>query len=428
MHPSSTSDPNDDKKEKESPANYQSVYRAKCDESDDKCRKFTGQFLDGDITEEELRGLILVEITELRVVHNTIPFSYTPEWRDEATTRLEDIVVRRFMETGEEAFFDFNRAMMKNSSFIGAARNLCTIALKTVNRDIASSRRRNGVTMSAFEIDSSELPENVESVESAEETTMSLLGWGLNNEHADNILDTVRTIRTGNQREVTTRALLKMHALPDLVRLPVADRRHLMALIASETEAAKLEKRGVVNLAYSSLCYLHDLRSKEQPRVARPDEAMLSLWDDYNLADLERVRELNPRVAEAFVLDAISDRARPSRSVIREFTRSIVSSGSGRGWRTAANALARVYIATECDAIAACDSTKGDAESIEQRLAGREMMIATEKQVYSQLFEEHGDSVFGRDIDDVKAKLSVLLDRCTGLEEILRAGLSTLKL
>lgn len=420
-------------------------YHERCDEADARCRRYTEKFLDGEITEHELRSQILAEVTTLRVIQSVVKPSYTPSWREEAVGRLQDILVRRFMEvdrdipaeidpatdkpvidpkTGKpaepttvKAFFDPVRALYNMSTYVGAARQLCAVSLPTVNRDITSSRRRFGSTMSESETENGNHGESAaDAVESAEETTISLLNLGLNNDATDQILTMTKALRTGNQREVATRAMLRMYGLPDLIRLPVGDRRVLLELLDEDR-----------TLARRSITYLHDLHTLGKSRAPRPNEAMLALWDDYSLADIEHLLELTPRIAEAAVIDAISDRARPSRSVIREFTRSVVQSGSGRGWRSAAGALARVYIAAECEAIASCDSTKADTDAINQRLAGREMVIATEDQVFNQLFSEHPDTDFGRDRDSVKAKLSNLLDRCTRLEEILVAGLDTLK-
>lgn len=392
-------------------------YRERCDEADDRCNGYTQRFLDGEISELELRKLILAEITEVEVVPASIPRHYTPPWREEAEIRLEDILVRRFMETGKEAFFQPVRALFEKTTYIGAARNLCFQALATVNRDINASRRRFGETLVEDTADNNGSNNPLdEAVDSAEDTSINLLGWGLDSETTDNLLDLTRAIRTGNQREATTRGLMSMHNLPDPIRLPVEDRRRLKALMDEDS-----------SLAHLSVVYVHDLRQKQRPRTARPDEAMMSLWDDYTLTDLERIRELSPRVAEAVVLHAVSDRARPSRSVIREFTRAVVQAGNGRGWRSMANAVARVFIAVECEALAACDSNKADVEGIEQRLAGREMVLATEDVVYRRLFSEFRENELGNDIEEVKARLNTLLDKCNGLEEILRIGLGNLQ-
>jgi hypothetical protein len=392
------------------------IYREKCDQADERCRAFTEQFLDGTIDETALRRLILVEITEVNVVSSQIPRSYSEQWRDEAHTRIEDIIVRRFMETGDEAFFSPQRALMEKSSYIGAARNLALAALKTVNRDIGTSWRRTGLTVSSEDIDSIELQNNAIdlTVESAEDTTMARLGWGVSHDLAEFTDDHSKRLRTGNGRELNTRMLMSAYGLPDLIRLGVAERRELRTVIEDNH-----------NAAYQSVAYIVGMRTGVKSKAPKPSEAMMSLWDDYTMADLSRVIEMSPQVARAAVLHAVSDRARPSRSVIREFSRSIVAAGTKGKWGSVAKPLARLYIALECEAIAVCDATKSDSR--DEREAGREMLIATEKETFKALFDNPEHIVLGYDREEVMATLSHQLDKATGLGEILTAGLAQMK-
>lgn len=112
-------------------------------------------------------------------------------------------------------------------------------------------------------------------------------------------------------------------------------------------------------LAWTSAVAFRDLVSATMSHEQRSiDERLLSLWDDFSAEDIDRIAELDARVAHVLVAQALTPLDRPHRSVIAG-AKSLMrmSSASTKPWISLCQRLLDGWLAVECQPTSRFDRT-----------------------------------------------------------------------
>lgn len=399
--------------------------------TDEQCRHLIRQWQDGQITEAEARTEISGLLTgsgvsrEVSREYTAVRYSMTPghQLNEDLQAEFDALLFDKITKAGPEAFFDLERAA--NSSVTGWARMTLRAARKSLLRNIHSrttSRldlvppadpvdEARSVTAAEYAYHTAAAPAQqgvVPDAHDVEPLTQRMLV-----EKAAEMWSTRGAPRRGARRTFAGAEAIRLaFNLPEPLRPDLYTRNHLQQLINSDPRAAHSAVKAMLG------CILKEEGWKA--RFESTDMDLMALWDDYSAKDLAALADRNPEVAHALALEAVSDKPRPSRSVVRKFRQAVTEAGPasknpGRskyapGWRSAASGVCNAYLAEEFEAYSAMDTTGSatHAEKVAGRTANRD--LAEDHYATAACFQGFP---LGRSVDEVRRTLDQIMDDTT---------------
>lgn len=220
---------------------------------------------------------------------------------------------------------------------------------------------------------------------------------------ADWLRSKTRHLRDNSKLAAQAATICYGYGVPTLIRPMLDERRRLKKLVDSDNALAHASVRHMLSVV------------ERDAEVSRTDidHGLKALWDDFTAANLATIAGAHPKIALALVDHILSDRARPSRSVLRSFRASVRALGSGKGWNLIAEELCEVFIALEFEAYSSFDSTA--TEFREERVAGRLIDCQKAPDVFSRAVTHPGHPA-GRTVEDLYARLDRFIRALTDLE------------
>lgn len=208
-----------------------------------------------------------------------------------------------------------------------------------------------------------------------------------------------RHLRDNSRLAAEAAAFTYSFGVPQLIRFRLLDRKRLKAQLVKDP-----------SLAYRSVKEMYAIVGSETVTDPVPDNGFLALWDDFSFDHLEAIVETDPKVALTLVDAALSDRARPSRTVLTSFNASVRALGTGKGWRRLAAEVAESFIALEFEAYSSFDTT--GAEYRAEKVAGRKIACMKSSAVFARALAHPGQRL-GLTEEDMYDQLERLICELT---------------
>lgn len=326
------------------------------EEIDDSCREVCRSVLSGETSETDgrLRIFELIVSTKLHVqVSRKEQVRYSQEF--------EDLVDENFrllwnkMSQDDGAGWEFSRGL--EASAVGWARRLLTSPLTRASslRNIRTQREKADlVNPLNRDVSDYSAPALAASAAAYHTTESSLVAPMHEDEERDARFNAAtdwmnakrRNIRDTSAVAAKTSALIHAFDIPRPVRPSWKERHQLLDLISVQQD-----------MGWKSAAAMFALSGGKTPDLEPVHPALLSVWDDFEREDLERLFLSDPQVANTLMDFACMDYARPSRSDIRTFASETMARGSGTGWAPISQQLVESMIAFEFEAVSAFDTT-----------------------------------------------------------------------
>lgn len=185
-----------------------------------------------------------------------------------------------------------------------------------------------------------------------------------------------RHLRDNSRLEAQAASLTHAYSIPALDRPRLHERRRLALLLAADP-----------SIAHRSVTEMYRIISGE-PVTDPVDDGFLTLWDEFAYNNLEAIASTDPKVALTLVDSVLTDRVRPSRTVLRSFRGAVRSFGPARNWSRVAEDVCEAFIALEFEAYSAFDTTGSEYRA--ERIAGRQIAVMKSHDVFTRALAHKG--------------------------------------
>ncbi|HEX9087872.1 MAG TPA: hypothetical protein VF867_10130 [Arthrobacter sp.] len=378
-------------------------------DSDTECRAVLQQFADGDLSPFDTRKA-LAEALHRSGIAATVagekPLIDRQQLLD-ITAEMEELVVTKMMQETSGGY-DLDRGL-DGASATGWARQMLRAARKSIERNL---RTRNGKyelvepikTMENDEVrhrthasyvfhtrSEDDTPEVIEASDSGQRMLVA----------ADWLRARSRHLRDNSRLEAQAASLTHAYGIPALDRPRLHERRRLSALLALDS-----------SIAHRSVTEMYRIISGD-PVTDPVDPGFLTLWDEFAYNNLEAIATAAPMVASALVESVLTDRVRPSRTVLRSFRGAVRAMGPERNWSRVAEDVCEAFIALEFEAYSSFDTT--GAEYRAERIAGRRIAVMKAPDVFARALAHKGQRL-GLTEHAMYAQLDQLIRNLTDVE------------
>lgn len=369
------------------------------------CREILQQYADGFLAPTETRRLLAETLHRAGIAAMVAgeKTNQTMQFRRDVTAEMEDLLFTKMMQETEGGF---DLSFGVDASVAGWARGLLRSARLSIVRNITtrtiarmdlvdptpppatSQSSSQGSSYAAFHGASRE------DAEPADQGNAMMVA-------TDWLRSKNRHLRDNSRLAAEAAAFMHGYGVPAPIRFRLAERKRLKALLFSDP-----------SLAHRSVKAMHAIVGSE-PFTDQIDDGFLALWDDYSYEHLELIAGADPKVAHTLADAAVSDRARPSRTVLASFNASVRALGTGKGWRRLAAEACESFIALEFEAYSAFDTT--GAEYRKERVAGRRIACMKSASVFNRVLAHPGQRL-GLTEDDMYSQLERLISNLTEFE------------
>ncbi|MGK3708781.1 hypothetical protein [Arthrobacter sp. IK3] len=371
--------------------------------TDSTCRDVLQQYAAGSLEEHTARQLIAAALHASGITGSVASEKavQSPQVRADLQAEMEVLLYTKIMQT-EAGGFDLTLAM--NTSATAWARQLLRTARASLLRNIhiRTNARLDLVDPVPNKDKYTDSPPPLShtvfhsaSVDEADDP----------NEDGETFTDAAewlrskqRHLRDSSKLSASAASIMHGYGVPAVARPPLAERKRLKAMITEQPE-----------LAHRSVTAMRALIESE-PYPYTVDEGLLALWDNYSFDQMDAIASAPPRVAHVLVDSAVSDRARPSRNVLRLFQASVRALGTGVGWARLAAETCETFIALEFEAYSSFDTT--GAEYRDERLAGRRISVMKSPEVFARVLAHPGQRL-GLTENDIYEQLDRLITTMT---------------
>lgn len=325
-------------------------------EADQVVAGIANDYANGTLSETEARGQI-AEVLFATGIHRQ-EASRAPgvpsDQRGELADRLMEIVVRKLLQSGQDAYYDITLA--RTASACGWARKLIQASLQSEKRNLRRSHARSWGEHAPVMLDMTLEWSDIESTvdRDSDPALTRDTPVGLAQENA--VVQFLRRSKRMSEAEKYHHAALhlaRIIGVPMATRpLLASTRNRLLPLLSSDPTLAS---RTLWHHAQSRWPEdFSGLRSQE----ITPEAAKLSLplWRDYSLDEVDLLLQRGAAPVHALAMAATSPRPRPAKSAVTEYVNAVSAQAIGktarRGWRQLAVALAESWLASECEPVA----------------------------------------------------------------------------
>ncbi|MCC3292846.1 hypothetical protein LJ759_18155 [Arthrobacter sp. zg-Y1110] len=371
--------------------------------TDTTCRDVLQQYASGAIEEMAARQLIAASLHASGIAR-TVAREKTvqnPQLRDDLQADMEELLYRKIMQS-EAGGFDLTLAL--NTSSTAWARQLLRTARSSLLRNI---HVRTGARLDLIDPvpDKDRFAETPPPISHTAFHSASVGGAGDPAEAGETFTDAAdwlrskqRHLRDSSKLSASAASIMHGYRVPAVTRPPLPERKRLKAMLDSNPE-----------LAHRSVSAMRALIESE-PYPFTVDEGLLALWDNYSFDQMDAIASAPPKVAQVLVDAAVSDRARPSRNVLRLFGASVRALGTGKGWARLAAETCETFIALEFEAYSSFDTT--GSEYRDERLAGRRITVLKSPEVFARVLAHPGQRL-GMTENDIYEQLDRLITTMT---------------
>lgn len=373
--------------------------------TDTQCHDFLQRHADGELEAEETRRLI-AEALHLSGIASTVASEKNirgVQLMHDVASELDALLFQKVMQTTPGGF-DLDLAL--DASVCGWARQLLRAARPSAIRNI-----QNRTTAKMTLVDPSPLrqwqdspwhagPYSAFHTATATDRTDSAHLTRTMEDAADWLSSKTRHLRDSSKLAAQAATIMHGYSVPALIRPRLHERKRLQSLIEADP-----------NLAHRSIAAMRALIENEPYEAI--DEGLMALWDDYSFDQIDAITRAATRVAGVLVAAVLSDRARPSRTVLRSFRASVRAMGTGRGWARQADEACESFIALEFEAYSSFDTT--GSEYREERVAGRQIACLKAPAVFERTLTHKGQRL-GLTEDAMYDQLDRLIRSLTDLE------------
>ncbi|XKH58624.1 hypothetical protein LG293_16360 (plasmid) [Citricoccus nitrophenolicus] len=403
--------------------------------TDEQCRHLIRRWQDGQITEAEARteisGLLSGSGITREVSRECTPWRYsmTPghQLNEDLQAEFDELLFNKVTVTEPKRFFDLELAA--NSSVTGWARMTLRSARQSLLRNIHSrTTSRMELVSPADDADEARSTTAAEYAyhtaaapalqgEAPEAHDVDPLAHRMLIEQAAEMWSSRGAPRRGARRAFAGAEAIRMaFSLPAPIRPDLYTRERLQVIVEADQRAAHSSVKAMLG------CILRE--DGWEARFKASDMDLMALWDDMSTQHLTALAGRTPEVAHALALEAIADRPRPSRSVVRKFRHAVTDCGpasanTGRtkfppGWRSTASGVCNAYLAEEFEAYSAMDTTGSatHAEKVAGRNANRD--LATNHYETASRFQGFP---LGRTADEVRRNLDRIMTESSKEDE-----------
>lgn len=357
--------------------------------TDTECRDILQGYADGSIGDPEARKLIAASLHTSGIARIVAREKTTQsnQLLHDLQADMEELLFRKIMQT-EPGGFDLTLGL--GTSTTAWARQLLRTARASLMRNI---HVRTGakmdlvdpvpdrsqftdtpppVSFSAFhsEVATTGTPETAGSAPGEAEMQESI------QDAADWLRSKHRHLRECSKLAASAASVMHGYSVPAVTRPRLTERKRLKAMIDARPELA--------HRSVSAMCALIE----SEPYPYEVDEGLLTLWDEYSFDQMDAIASASPKVALVLVDAALSDRARPSRTVLRLFGASVRALGTGTGWARLAADACETFVALEFEAYSSFDTAS--SEFRRERLAGRRITVLKSPEVFARILAHPG--------------------------------------
>jgi hypothetical protein len=373
--------------------------------TDTQCREILQRHADGFLTPTETRKQLAEALHRSGIAAMVAgeKTNQTMQFRRDVTAEMEDLLFTKMMQ---ETDGGFDLGFGVDASVAGWARGLLRTARPSIVRNITTR------TIARIDLVDPTPPTTNTHPSTAGTSYRTFHGATREDElpadqgHAmmvatDWLRSKNRHLRDNSRLAAEAAAFMHGYSVPAPIRFRLAERKRLKALLVKDP-----------SLAHRSVKAMYAIVGSE-PFTDQIDDGFLALWDDYSYEHLETIAGTDPKVALTLADAAVSDRARPSRTVLASFNASVRALGTGKGWRRLAAEACESFIALEFEAYSAFDTT--GAEYRAERVAGRRIACMKSASVFARALAHPGQRL-GLTEDDMYAQLERLISNLTEFE------------
>ena len=349
--------------------------------TDSTCRDVLQQYADGAIEDTAARQQIAASlhasgIARIVACEKTV---LDPQVRADLQAEMEELLFRKVMQAGPGGF---NLELALNASVTAWARQLLRSSRASLMRNI---HVRTGAKVDLVD----PIPDKAKYTDTPPPASHTVFHSAAVAGHeeadregeaftdaADWLRSKQRHLRDSSKLSASAASIMHGYRVPAAARPALVERKRLKAMVDACPE-----------LAHRSVCAMRALIESE-PYPYTVDEGLLALWDNYSFDQMDAIASAPAKVAQVLVDAAVSDRARPSRNVLRLFQASVRALGKGKGWARLAAETCETFIALEFEAYSSFDTT--GAEYRDERLAGRRITVLKSPEVFARVLAHPG--------------------------------------
>lgn len=369
--------------------------------ADTECRAILLGFADGSISDQDARKLIAESLHVSGIARTVAREKSAQNFQllQDLQTDMEDLLFRKIMQT-DPGGFDLTLGL--SASTTAWARQLLRSARATLLRNI---HVRTGARLDLVD----PVPERGKFSEALPPASFSAFHAAASTEAATDTDEAIqdaadwlrsknRLLRDSSKLAASAASVMHGYSVPALTRPRLAERKRLKAMIDGQPALA--------HRSVAAMCALIE----SEPYPHEVNEGLLSLWDNYSFDQMDAIASASPKVALVLMDAALSDRARPSRTVLRLFGASVRALGSGTGWARLAADTCETFVALEFEAYSSYDTTGAGFRA--ERLAGRRITILKSPEVFARVLAHPGQRL-GLTETEIYDQLDLLITTMT---------------
>lgn len=313
--------------------------------ADQMARDYYDQFVDGELSEENLRGLV-AGLVHRANIHYSVAFelrtSIDRQRLHDLAEDLGELLTRKILVPADNGF-DVHR--MDAVSVTGWARQMCRTARR------ARLAYRNGSRSQRIDLIDTTDPVEALRLDSLAAATDETIGATIesSDERILNALDDFHQesaySRGAGRTEHSVNAVAKGLNLAFAVRLrSYSDRMWLLNEIKNNPRAARRAANDYFNINYRDA----------DPETVESDPRMIALWANQDEESAATLATLPVDVAVLLAEGANAPRRRPTGATLRKIRRRVRQlNRQDPAWRNIVEVLVDSYVATECEAYSA---------------------------------------------------------------------------
>lgn len=375
--------------------------------TDTQCQSILQRHAAGSLTSDIARRLIAEELHRSNIVQEVVEerrMATSAQLRRDIAAEMQTLLFQKVIQETPGGF-----DLTATGSTTGWARQLLRAARASIVRNIlARSTQRLDLIDPMPPLPNETVEHKSHTLaytifHSAEASTPSAEMEGNKKDLAAEWLRSkTRHLRDNSRLAAQAATIMYGYSVPQLVRPRLDERRRLKQIIDADPSLARRSVRHMRAIIEGELSSDHTI-----------DTGLQALWDDYSSENLNSIARADAKVALALVDNALTDRPRPSRGVVRAFRAAVKAMGTGKGWLKLAEECCDAFIALECEAYSSFDSTAQKFR--DERESGRILACQKAPRVFERVTQYPGQRL-GIDHDEIYSQMDRLLSNLTDMD------------